>query len=427
MAFNGTVRGGALNMRASTSTSSTRLVQIPNGTALTVNLVAGSPNWMSTSYAGYTGFVLAQYVAITSDGGTATVTTASGGLNVRETPSSTATALYSAAQNSTVRLLDTSSYSGWYCISSSSGTGWAMSQYLTVITYPSGESGGGSGGGGDTDEAIPQPTTQVTGTLSMGNSGTQVRVLKERLTQLRYYCGTSTDYFDIYTQWAVKYFQHLNGLSVTGSTNAATNTKLNAYGLNCGTSWGVDAAVRDYYQTNMPQQYYMNGGAIWANTPFDASGTSNVETIGDSGNCPTSFAMIASGLKQTAITPAQVCQYVMENGLRDTSGNTGVIDRFFAAAANQYNFVYLEKTDSMAVVQDQIRWGNLALVRVVGNAAHNYCGINGATYLVIYKIENGIVYVLNPNYNTRTQANLPLSTWQSASWVKEKHIYGYNG
>lgn len=427
MAFNGTVRGGALNMRASTSTSSTRLVQIPNGTALTVNLVAGSPNWMTTSYAGYTGFVLAQYVAITNDGGSATVTTASGGLNVRETPSSTATALYSAAQNSTLRLLDTSSYSGWYCVSGSSGTGWAMSQYLTVITYPSGESGGGSTGGGNTDEAIPQPSKTITGTLSYGSTGSEVLALKERLTQLCYYVGTVNSSFDIYTEWAVKYFQHLNGLTVTGATNSATNAKLNAYGLNCGTSWGLDASCRSFWTTNDPQQYYMNGGSIWANTPWDAANTSPVETIGSDGNCPTSFAMIASGLRIEAVTPPQVCQWIIDNGLRDDAGQTGVKNAFFADAADKYDFIYHGTSNNWTDIQEWIRLGNLVLVRVVGNAAHNYCGINGATYLVIWKIENGTVYVKNPNYNTRSQANLSLSTWMSASWVKEKHIYGYNG
>lgn len=429
MAFKGNVIGGALNLRAQTSTSSTRLVQIPNGTGLTVDLVPGAPDWLSTSYAGYTGFVLAQYVAVTNDGGSAKVTTASGGLNVRVSPSTSATRIYSAAQDSTLRLLTTKGYAGWYCVSSSSGTGWAQSQFLTVITPVPGEDSGSSGGGdtGGSGDDIPKPTTQVTGTLSIGNSGNEVLVLKQRLTQLLYYVGTVNNYFDIYTQWAVKYFQHLNGLSVTGSTNAATNAKLNAYGPNSGTSWGVDAACRDFWRTNDPQQYYMNGGAIWANTPFDAPNTSNVETIGADGNCPTAFAMVASGLRIEAVTPPQVCQYIIDSNYRDPNGQTGVTTPFFAAAADRYDFIYHGTSNNWSVIQDWVDLGNLVLVRVVGNAAHNYCGINGATYLVIWKIENGIVYVKNPNYNTRNQPNLSLSTWMNATWVKEKHIYGYNG
>ena len=58
-------------------------------------------------------------------------------------------------------------------------------------------------------------------------------------------------------------------------------------------------------------------------------------------------------------------------------------------------------------------------MRVVANSAHSYCG--GATYLVVYKVD-GLVYVMNPNYNTRTQVNLSESAW-NASWVKEAHLY----
>ena len=92
-----------------------------------------------------------------------------------------------------------------------------------------------------------------------------------------------------------------------------TRAKLNAYGASCGTKWGVDDAIRHWTSQQTPQQWYMNGSAqLWRNEPFDAIGTPDVqETIGDSGNCPTSFAMIASTLRGTAITPPIVCNYVI--------------------------------------------------------------------------------------------------------------------
>lgn len=428
LTVSGYVIGGALNLRQTTSTSSNRLAQIPNGTVLSVTTVPGSPNWLRTTYSGYTGYVLAQYIAVTGEGGACKVTTASGGLNVRATPSSSATALYSAPQNSTLRLLDTTSNPGWYMVSGASGTGWAMSQYLTITTPIPGEGGGSSGGDTTDTDVIPPPTTQVTGTLSKGSYGSAVLALKQRLVQLCYYCGDVDSSFDIYTEWAVKYFQHLNGLSVTGSTNSATNTKLNAYGPNCGTQWGVDWGCRHYWSTNEPQQYYMNGGSIWANTPWDAVNTPNTETIGADGNCPTAFAMIASGINTIAITPPQVCQWTIEAGLRDPDGNTGVKSTFFAAAADEYEFIYHGKfTTEWDKIQEYLIFDNLVLVRVVGSPDHDYCGKSGATFLVINKIENGYVRVLNPNYNTRNQPDLPLSTWMTANWVKEKYIYGFNG
>ena len=104
--FNGYVRGGALNLRASCSTGATKLASMPDGTALQVSTVDGQNEWFATSYAGYSGFVVAEFVAITEDGGTCQVTTVSGGLNVRKKPVSGATRIFLAPQNSILRLLD---------------------------------------------------------------------------------------------------------------------------------------------------------------------------------------------------------------------------------------------------------------------------------------------------------------------------------
>ena len=92
MTFNATVIGGALNMRASCSTSSSRLTQIPNGTAIVVEIVDGQNEWFATSYNGYEGYVMAQYVAITEGGGECTPNVSSS-LNVRKKPVSGATRL----------------------------------------------------------------------------------------------------------------------------------------------------------------------------------------------------------------------------------------------------------------------------------------------------------------------------------------------
>ncbi len=414
-AFNGYVIGGALNMRATTSTSSDRLTQIPNGTNVTVSLVAGAPEWLSTSYGGYSGFVLAQYIAVTNSGGECTVTTESGGLNVREAPQTDATRIYVAARNSSLRLLDYTSYSGWYCVSSSEGTGWAQSQFLTIITTPPFV---------PDDNTIPAPATQISGKLQYDDRGSMVIALQTRLNQLLYYCGNIDGVFGSDTEWAVKYFQQKNGLSIDGVVGANTCAKLNAYGQNCGTVWGVDYSIRHWTKGVEPQQYFMNGGQMWANTPFDAANTSGQETIGDSGNCPTSFAMIASTLRGTAIIPPIVCNFVISEGYRDNSGNTGVTDSFFRAAALQYNLSYAGTTSSMSQVRTALDQGQLVLIRIVGNEAHHYCSLSGATYLVVYKIQDNNVLVMNPNANTQSQAALPYSVWESAQWVREGHKYG---
>ena len=165
--FNGNVTGGGLNLRTSPSTGASSPIQIPNGTSISVSTISGNQEWFSTSYGGYSGYVMAQYVAITADGGTCTVTTTSDSLNIRKTASTGATIIFTAAKGSTLRLLDNTSVTGWFRVSNASGTGWGSSTYLTVISNP----GGGTTGGDYTIPAtVDTEKNGVGGTLNMRSS-----------------------------------------------------------------------------------------------------------------------------------------------------------------------------------------------------------------------------------------------------------------
>ena len=62
--ISGTVTGGTLNLRRTASISADRLIQIPDNTVITiVDFDANSP-WYITDYAGYTGYVMKQYVSV---------------------------------------------------------------------------------------------------------------------------------------------------------------------------------------------------------------------------------------------------------------------------------------------------------------------------------------------------------------------------
>lgn len=135
----GYVRGGSLYLRSSASSSSSSIALISDGTKLVLQ-DSGSNGWFKTNYNSNTGYVMSRYIAVTADGGKCTVTTSSGSLNIRQTPSSSATVLFTAAKNSTLRLLDSTSVSGWYRVSKGSGTGWAQSSFLTITDLPSASS-----------------------------------------------------------------------------------------------------------------------------------------------------------------------------------------------------------------------------------------------------------------------------------------------
>ena len=68
--MSGTVTGGALNLRRTASISADRLIQIPDNTVITiVDFDANSP-WYITDYAGYTGYVMKQYVSVSPSAST---------------------------------------------------------------------------------------------------------------------------------------------------------------------------------------------------------------------------------------------------------------------------------------------------------------------------------------------------------------------
>lgn len=58
----GVVQGGALNLRATASTATTRLARIPNGT--TIPILGESGAWYKTQYDGNTGYVMKKYVQL---------------------------------------------------------------------------------------------------------------------------------------------------------------------------------------------------------------------------------------------------------------------------------------------------------------------------------------------------------------------------
>ncbi|MGM9603022.1 MAG: SH3 domain-containing protein [Faecousia sp.] len=165
--FNGKVVGGSLKLRASASTSASSPTSIPNGTSISVSTISGNQEWFSTSYGGHSGYVVAQYVAITAGGKACTVTTTSGPLNIRKSASTSATVIFTAAKGSTMRVLEGPD-NGWLRVSNASGTGWGSSDFLTIDDNT-------GGGGGDYTIAAVVDTEKngVGGTLNMRASASQ--------------------------------------------------------------------------------------------------------------------------------------------------------------------------------------------------------------------------------------------------------------
>lgn len=148
-------------MRSGPGTSYGILVSIPFGASVTV--LDSSSSWYKVTYSGKTGYVLGQYVQITSTTPTPKPTaaptvigtgkiTASAGLNMRSGPGTSYGILISIPFGATVSVLDISN-SSWYKVTYSGKTGYVSSQYIQVTLNPT-----------PTPKPTPTPTPKPTPT-----------------------------------------------------------------------------------------------------------------------------------------------------------------------------------------------------------------------------------------------------------------------
>ena len=126
-------RSGTLNLRRQPSLGSTVIMQIPKGQR--VGILQRLDSWCKVSYAGINGYVMTSYLAMEgSDAPEATltgiVTTPSGTLNLRETPSTTARVLTAIAPGTEVSILTQGNE--WSKITHGGYTGYVMTRFLTI-------------------------------------------------------------------------------------------------------------------------------------------------------------------------------------------------------------------------------------------------------------------------------------------------------
>ena len=163
-----TTPGGSLNLRERASANARVLCTIPQNEVLPV-LEKGSA-WCKTVYQGYAGYVMTKFLSFgTSPAPTATpapveekalyaqVTTVSGSLNLRLSPSTAARVLRTIPQYASVPVLEKGAL--WCRVSYGGDTGYVMAQYLT---FPGGE-------------PVPQ-TTEAPQSTPAPSSSTSARV-----------------------------------------------------------------------------------------------------------------------------------------------------------------------------------------------------------------------------------------------------------
>lgn len=160
----GTVTASALNMRSEPSTSSSVVTCLPRGTV--VVLTGTSGNWYQVAYKGSTGYMIKDYLDVSSSAdaalGEGTVT--GNYVNIRSGPSTSNSVIGSRSKGDTLSVTGVSS--NWYKVSLSGSTGYIRSDYLSL-----GSSGSGSGSSSGSSSGTVKGTGTIKGICVRMRSG----------------------------------------------------------------------------------------------------------------------------------------------------------------------------------------------------------------------------------------------------------------
>ena len=197
---------GPLNLRRQATTGSSVLAQIPKGTR--VGVISRGDRWTQVIYAEMTGYVMTSYLRMDGLAGATPeetavyvrVTTPSGGLNLRETPSADARVLLSIPKGTVLEII--SRESGWCRVSYGGKTGYVMERYLTVTEEKPDESEEGTSSGGMPPAIEGYPTQEVR--VSTGGGGLNLRETANSTSRVLAVIpdGSSVQLITRYSEWS---------------------------------------------------------------------------------------------------------------------------------------------------------------------------------------------------------------------------------
>lgn len=152
---------GGLNLRDTPSAAGKLLLTVPQGTSLDITAAQG--NWYQTAYQNKSGWVSADYIQIVLAYKQGKVT-ASGGLNLRANPSTTAEILVTIPEGATVTLTEVGGE--WHKAAYRGTSGWIYAEYVSVLP-------GGSSAGPNTIDLSPNGKVCILGGSGVISASTQ--------------------------------------------------------------------------------------------------------------------------------------------------------------------------------------------------------------------------------------------------------------
>lgn len=138
----GTVTASALNLRGGASTSSEVLTVLPRGTAVIVT--GKSDGWYQVAVKGYSGYVSADYLTLSTsaDGSFGSGIVTGSVVNIRSGPGTDSSVLGTRSKGDTLAVTGVSS--NWYKVDLNGSTGYIRSDYLSLGASGSSSSSSGS-------------------------------------------------------------------------------------------------------------------------------------------------------------------------------------------------------------------------------------------------------------------------------------------
>lgn len=132
----GEVTGGSLNLHRTASTSSDRLIQIPNNTTITVIDFDTDSQWYITDHNGYTGYVMKRIVNCSQPASQwAYGQVTSNALNVRRQPSTSAPRWNNVWPLTRIVLIK-EAVQGWYESLYRGQPAYVAKEYINVLSIP---------------------------------------------------------------------------------------------------------------------------------------------------------------------------------------------------------------------------------------------------------------------------------------------------
>ena len=258
-AVSGTVNVSSLVVREEMSTSSKALCTLPKGEDMTIVHKDGS--WYKVKYGKFTGYVVARYVK--ADGSVPDVDEVEGlrngssGSKVKELQRRLKElGYYSNSIDGSFGGKTEDAVKAFQKRNGLTADGVVGDQTLKVLNSSSAKKAQ------DSSSSSSSSSTSDSDSLRLGDKGSEVKKLQERLKELGYYKKTIDGVYGSGTVSAIKAFQQRNGLTSDGVAGKATQNKLYSSSAKGATDSSSGSSSEDSFDDENTLRFGAKGTAI---------------------------------------------------------------------------------------------------------------------------------------------------------------------